>query len=101
MEKVNVLAPAKINLSLDVVGTDEKGYHLLDMLMQSVSVFERLSLTKQGAEKGITISSNAKYIPTDEKNVAVKAAMKFFEKLNIKGGVHIYVKKTVPIKNLN
>ena len=95
MEQVKVIAPAKINLSLDITGVDEKGYHLLDMVMQTISVFEKITLTKQD---DITMSSNAKFIPTDSKNTAVKAAMKFFEYTGIKGGVHINIKKTVPIK---
>ena len=95
--KVTVLAPRKVNLSLEVTGLDENGYHNLDMIMQSVSVYEKVTLTK--TDSGITISSNARYIPTDSKNVAVKAAIKFFEFAGIqKGGVHIFVKKTVPIK---
>lgn len=95
MEQVNVIAPAKLNLSLDITGVDEKGYHLLDMMMQTVSVFERITLTKQDT---VTMSSNAKFIPTDDKNIAVKAAAKFFEYTGITGGVHIHIKKTVPIK---
>ena len=43
MEQVKVIAPAKINLSLDITGVDEKGYHLLDMVMQTISVFEKIS----------------------------------------------------------
>lgn len=96
MEKVTVIAPAKINLSLDITGLDHRGYHLLDMIMQSVSLFERVTLTKKDDE--ITMSSNARFIPTDSKNVAVKAAMLFFEYTGISGGVHIHIKKTVPIK---
>lgn len=96
MDRVTVIAPAKINLSLDITGVDEKGYHLLDMIMQSVSIFERVTLTKQ--EKGITMGSNARYIPTDSKNTAVMAAINFFDYAKIDGGVHIYIKKTVPIK---
>jgi len=96
MDKVTVIAPAKINLSLDITGVDEKGYHLLDMIMQTVSIFERVTLTKQ--DEGITMSSNARYIPTDNKNTAVIAAINFFEYTGIKGGVDIYIKKTVPIK---
>lgn len=96
MNKITVMAPAKINLSLDITGVDEKGYHLLDMVMQSVSVYEKVTLEKR--QRGITIASNARYIPTDEKNVAVKAAMKFFAYSGIDGGVHIHIKKTVPIK---
>ena len=95
MEQVKVIAPAKINLSLDITGVDEKGYHLLDMIMQTVSVFEYVTLTKQDK---ITMASNAKFIPTDSKNTAVKAAMKFFEYTGIEGGVHIHIKKNVPIK---
>ena len=95
MEQVKVIAPAKINLSLDITGVDEKGYHLLDMVMQTISVFERITLTKQD---DITMSSNAKFIPTDSRNTAVKAAIKFFEYTGIKGGVNIHIKKTVPIK---
>ena len=95
MEQVKVIAPAKINLSLDITGLDEKGYHLLDMIMQTVSVFEYVTLTKQDK---ITLASNAKYIPTDSKNTAVKAAIKFFEYTGIEGGVHIHIKKNVPIK---
>ena len=95
MEQVKVIAPAKINLSLDITGVDEKGYHLLDMIMQTVSVFEYVTLTKQDK---ITMASNAKFIPTDSKNTAVKAAIKFFEYTGVQGGVHIHIKKNVPIK---
>ncbi len=95
MEQIKVIAPAKINLSLDITGVDEKGYHLLDMVMQTISVFEKVTLTKQD---DISMSSNAKFIPTDSRNTAVKAAVKFFEYTGIKGGVHIHIKKTVPIK---
>ena len=95
MQQVKVIAPAKLNLSLEITGVDEKGYHLLDMMMQTVSVFEHITLTPQD---DISMSSNARYIPTDSKNVAVKAAEKFFEYTGVKGGVHIHIKKTVPIK---
>lgn len=96
MNKVKVIAPAKINLSLDITGVDRRGYHLLDMIMQSVSVFEKVDITKRAW--GITLSSNARFIPTDEKNVAFKAALKFFEYTGISGGADIYIKKRVPIK---
>ena len=96
MDKITVIAPAKINLSLDITGVDERGYHLLDMIMQSVSLFERVTVTKKDSD--ITLSSNARYIPTDSKNVAVKAAMLFFEYTGIDGGCHIHIRKTVPIK---
>lgn len=95
MDKISVMAPAKLNLSLDITGIDEKGYHLLDMVMQTVSIYEKITITKQDT---ITISSNARYIPTDAKNVAVKAAMCFFEYTKLSAGAHIHITKSVPIK---
>ncbi len=95
MDSVKVIAPAKINLSLDITGIDEKGYHLLDMVMQTVSLFEYITLTK---DDSIKLKSNARYIPTDEKNTAVKAAIKFFEYTGVTGGVLIDINKRVPIK---
>ena len=96
MEKVKVIAPAKINLSLNITGTDSRGYHLLDMVMQAVSVFEKVDIKK--ADRGITLSSNARYIPTDERNVAYKAAREFFAATGISGGAEIFIKKRIPIK---
>ena len=96
MEKISVIAPAKLNLSLDVTGLNENNYHTLDMVMQTVSVYERLTITKKA--EGISLSSNAKYIPTGEKNVAYKAAQVFFERTGTDGGCEIYIKKSVPIK---
>lgn len=95
MDIVTVIAPAKINLSLDVTGVDEKGYHLLDMVMQTISIFERITLKK---DTEISITSNARFIPTDDKNTAIKAAKEFFEYTKIKSGVQIHIKKSVPIK---
>ena len=45
---VTVLAPAKLNLSLDVVGTLPNGYHDLDMVMQTIDLYERLGLPEDG-----------------------------------------------------
>ncbi len=95
MEKVSIIAPAKINLSLDIVGVDDKGYHILDMIMQSISIFENITLTT--ADK-ISLISNARFIPTDEKNTAIKAAIEFFKYTGVKGGADIHIRKRVPIK---
>jgi 4-diphosphocytidyl-2-C-methyl-D-erythritol kinase len=96
MNEITMAAPAKLNLSLDVTGLREDGYHTLDMVMQTVSVYEKVTIKKNSG--GINISANTKYIPTDGKNTAVAAAQKFFEYVNIKGGADIYIRKSVPIK---
>ena len=46
MEAVTVLAPAKLNLTLGVTGFAENGYHTLDMLMQAVSLYERVTVRR-------------------------------------------------------
>ncbi len=96
MDKVTVTAPAKLNLSLDVTGTDGRGYHTLDMIMQTVSVYEKVTVMPR--QEGIVLSSNAKYIPRDSKNVAFRAAEVFFDHSGISAGADIYIRKKVPIK---
>lgn len=86
-------APAKINLSLDIIRKREDGYHELEMIMQTVSLYDELTIEK--ADK-ITLSSNKTDIPLDNRNLAWKAADAFFTYTNIKGGCSIYIKKVIP-----
>ncbi len=85
---------AKINLSLDLVGKREDGYHLLKTVMQTVSLCDIVSLER--IESGIEISCNRRYIPTDERNIVHKVATAFFNHTGIKGGVRIGLKKYIP-----
>ena len=59
---------AKINLSLDVLGRLENGYHEVEMVMQSLSLFDLVIVDK--ARYGIRLSTNCKFLPNDEKNIA-------------------------------
>ncbi len=88
-------AYAKINISLDIIGKREDGYHLLQMIMQSIDLYDEITIEKQ--KKDITIKCNKQYVPTDEKNLAYKAAKLFKEKYNINDGVYIYIKKNIPV----
>jgi len=90
-----VKAYGKINISLDIVGKREDGYHLLKMIMQNVDLYDSMSFQK--CNKGINISCNKPYIPTDEKNLVYKAAKLFMETYNINEGVNIYLKKNIPV----
>ncbi len=94
MEKIILKAAAKLNLSLDITGTRNDGYHLLDSIFQSVDIFDEITLSKK--DSGIFISSDNPYVPTDSKNTAYKAASYFFEKTGIKKGVDIFIKKNIP-----
>ena len=90
--QVTVHAPAKINLTLDIVGVREDGYHLLESVFQAVSVYD--TVTAEKAE-GITLDAPGCDCPV-EKNTAYKAAVAFFAATGISGGVHLTVEKRIP-----
>jgi 4-diphosphocytidyl-2-C-methyl-D-erythritol kinase len=94
--KIKVKAFAKINLMLDIVSTRTDGYHDLFMIMQSVGVYDTVTVSKIKGNK-ITISCNIDDIPLDEKNIAYKAADAFFKANKIKNkGIHIDIVKRIP-----
>lgn len=86
---------AKINLTLDVLGKRADGYHDVEMIMQTVSLFDLVLVDK--THSNIIISTNLKYLPINEKNIAYKAARLFFEKTGIKGGAKIMIHKNIPV----
>lgn len=86
---------AKINLTLDVLGKLPNGYHEVKMVMQSLNLFDLIIVDKQ--KSGIKISTNIKGLPTDNKNIAYKAADLFFAKTGISGGAKILIHKNIPI----
>lgn len=95
MDSITAKAFAKINLSLDVLGTLENGYHEVKMVMQTVSLYDVVELTK--TEKGISLSCSLKFLPTGSDNLAYRAAEAFFSETGIKGGVKIHLKKHIPV----
>ncbi len=88
-------AYAKVNISLDVVGKKEDGYHLLRMIMQNIDLYDEIIVEKQN--KDIIIECNKNYVPTDSRNLAYKAAMAFKERYNITEGVKIKIFKNIPV----
>lgn len=94
--KITVKAAAKINLMLDILEKLPNGYHSLWMIMQSVSVYDRVSVEKK-TSGGITISCSEEDIPTDERNIAYKAAEKFFDSCGEEDrNIHITIEKNIP-----
>ena len=80
MDEFTIQAPAKLNLTLDVLGRREDGYHDLKMVMQSITLADRLTL-RPGRAPGIQVSSSFHFLPTGEKNLAGKAAVCFYQAL--------------------
>ncbi len=94
--KVTVKAHAKINLMLDILSTLPNGYHDLFMIMQSVGIYDRVTVEKTGSED-IKITCTKEGVPTDEKNIVHKVATKFFEDIGIKNtGIAIHIEKNIP-----
>ena len=92
---MKIKAYAKINIALDVVGKREDGYHLLRMIMQTVDLYAVIKITK--SDCNIKLKCNKPYVPTDERNLAYKAAKLFKETYNIKDGVLIDLTKNIPV----
>lgn len=96
MESLKMSAYAKINLTLDVTGRLPNGYHTVRMVMDSVDLYDDVTLT-QNTKGCVTLSCNRSYIPTDDRNLAVRAAQLFFEQASIPcTGLHIDLVKRIP-----
>lgn len=88
-------AYAKINISLDIIGKREDGYHLLKMIMQAIDLYDVMNINR--IDNGIKLSCDKQYVPTDEKNIAYKAAKLFMDTYNIKSGISIEINKNIPV----
>ncbi|WP_240421497.1 4-(cytidine 5'-diphospho)-2-C-methyl-D-erythritol kinase [Paenibacillus periandrae] len=94
--KVFEKAPAKINLLLDVLRKREDGYHEVEMIMTMVDLSDRIEM-QELLRDTIIISSQAGYIPLDEKNLAFQAARLIKDRYDVKQGVYIHLDKKIPV----
>ncbi|MCR3758352.1 4-(cytidine 5'-diphospho)-2-C-methyl-D-erythritol kinase [Clostridium felsineum] len=92
---MKVKAYAKVNISLDVIGNREDGYHLLEMIMQSINLYDVLDI--KVIDEGIRITSNRRNIPINHKNIAYRAAQLFIDTYKIDKGVSIHINKRIPV----
>ena len=89
-------ALAKINLGLDVLGVRDNGYHDVRMIMQSIYLYDDVTIDVTDMP-GIELKSNLYFLPTDERNIAYKAAKMLIEEFNIEKGVKITLDKHIPV----
>ena len=94
--QIRINAPAKINLGLDVLGRRDDGYHELRMVMATVRVFDRITLTVTAAP-GIRIQTNRGFLPTDSHNLAWRAAAMLMEEAGVEEGLFIDLEKKIPV----
>ncbi len=95
MKQVTVLAPAKLNLTLDVLGVEPNGYHSLDMIMQTIDLYEQITLRKS---RGLSLRLPNSRVPANDSNTAIKAALAFFHYTGLLAGVDIEIQKAVPVR---
>ncbi len=93
---MKIKAYGKINLSLDVTGVLENGYHSVAMVMQSVELCDKVFVEKKDTTE-IRVTTDNPQIPDGEENLAYKAAKMMVDKFNIPHGFFIKIEKNIPL----
>lgn len=96
MDSVILKARAKINLGLDVIRKREDGYHEVKMIMQSLNLYDKVTIYKLDTRE-IRITTNRSYLPTNEDNLMYKAAKLMMDRYDIRSGVEIRLEKFIPV----
>lgn len=95
---IKVSCPAKINLTLEVVNKRDDGFHNIKSIMQTVSLYDYLTIeAKKSETTEITLSGTSEEIPYNEKNLVYKAAKLFLEESRISAKINIFIEKNIPI----
>lgn len=96
--RVVVQAPGKVNLALNVNGTDGKGYHLLEMIMQSIDLSDILLIGRRD-ENELRVTCSSSEIPEDDTNIVHRAAEAFFRETGVaRQGLSIHIDKRLPVQ---
>ena len=98
-QSIKIQCPAKINLTLKITGKREDGFHNIESIMQTISLFDYLTIKVIPAEKfEISLSGTSTEIPYNEKNLVHKAAMLFIERTNpTPHRISIHIEKNIPV----
>lgn len=90
------LAPAKINICLHVLNRRSDGYHELAMLMQRVSLYDKISMSLT-ADEGIRVQCGGVTLPAGQQNIAARAAEALLERAGVNQGLEIVIEKNIPV----
>ena len=96
MNSITLKSRAKINLSIDVLGKRQDGYHLVEMIMQTIDLYDLIEINEKDNDQ-ITIKSTSDEIPLDCNNLVYNAANLIKKTFNINKGVEIHIKKNIPV----
>lgn len=95
MKAIKLKACGKINWVLDVISKRPDGYHDVEMIMQSVNLYDTITITE--TDSGIRLNTNWDFIPQEEKNIAYKAAKLVMDRVGVNRGADIYLHKNIPV----
>ena len=95
MSEITVNAPAKINLFLSVLGKRSDGYHEVEMLMQMVGLYDKITVARR--ERGVNVRCDNSSVPSGEANMAWKAAAAMLKLSGSNTGLEIEIKKDIPV----
>lgn len=95
LREIQLAAMAKINLALDITGTRPDGYHLLNMVMQTVALFDMITLRRTMGEDRLLSASRD--VPQDQRNLALRAWQLMRERFQLPGGLEITLEKKIPV----
>ncbi len=96
MYEMRLKALAKINLGLDVLKRREDGYHEVCMVMQTLSLYDRI-IIKKLEQQEIQVKTNLFYVPENENNLVYQAAQILMEECGLKQGIYIDLQKFIPV----
>lgn len=88
---------AKLNLTLDILGKREDGYHDMRMVMQSIDLHDVVTITPR-EKAGLTLTTDLPFLPKGDGNIASKAAARFFQSTGLPApGLSIDIRKSIPV----
>ena len=96
MPVYHALSPAKINFTLEIVGRRPDGFHDLRMLMQTIALSDTLTLSIAPGH-GVSLRTSSASLPTDQTNLAVRAALFFLEAARLDAAIALHLDKRIPV----
>jgi 4-diphosphocytidyl-2-C-methyl-D-erythritol kinase len=96
LRKIQIEAPAKINLTIDVLFKRPDGYHEVEMIMQTIGLKDVVDIELL-SEKSIKVTSDCESIPNDETNLVWQAADMMINEYRLDAGLKIHIHKRIPV----
>lgn len=95
---MRILAPAKVNLYLRVVGKRADGYHLVDSIMVPISLYDEIHIARRKKARGeVTVTCDDPLVPAGRKNLAYKSASLLLGRSEVHDPVYIHIQKRIPV----